>query len=200
MSARLNIGILVLALHLITGCSNLGKSYSEIDPEDALADMRKHNGYFNLKTVTPGTAKLVLRSEGFPANVSFSISDTEEICDFKILGSVRDSGHGVIYPWIADLVDSFSHRKEPLGFISTDLVPGKRVLIRGSGSWAGSGRPSTSGECGPLLSKFTPASDRAYLVRFTWEGNYCVQRVFDATDPDAPVLIPSEPGRICKSK
>jgi len=197
---RPNIGILVLALHLVTGCSNLGKSYSEIDPEGALADIRKHNGYFSLQTVTPGTAKLVLRSERFPANVSFSMSDAEETCDFKDLGSVRDSGRGVVYPWIADLTESLRPGTKPSGFIATDLVPGGRVLIRGYGSWAGFGSTPLSGECGPLLSEFTPVANRAYLVRFTWEGGYCRQRVFDATDPDAPIPVPSEPGRICKSE
>lgn len=192
-----------MALCAINGCSNLGKSYSEIDPEGALADVRKHNGYFSLQSVTPGTAKLVMRSEGSSGTVEFSMRTFSDDCNnFKSLGSVKYSGRGVIYPWIADLTQS---SKIP-GFLSSELVPGQSVLIRGNGSWNsatsyGSGSNMTlvsSGKCGPLLSRFTPVAGHAYLVQFNWENNICKQNVFDATNPDAPVLVPSEAIVVCE--
>lgn len=199
---RLRYGIFILTICALSGCSNLGKSYNQIDPERASADVRQSNGYFSLQTVSPGMAKLVMRSEGSTGNVQFSINTSSDNCkDFQILGTTKYSGEGVVYPWIAKLVSQVSRTP---GFLSKDLAPGQSVLIRSYGSSVSSTSvpdhtTSTRLEkCGPLFSRFTPIADHAYLVRFDWGSNSCTQNVFDATNPDAPIPVPSEAIVVCE--
>lgn len=188
---------LALMLCALSGCADLGRSYSEIDPEGAAADIRKNSGYFALRSVTPGTAKIVMRSEGSGSTVNFSVSTSGVACeDFKSVGRTRFTGRGIIYPWIADFSQSMSGTK---GFLESEVVPGRSVYIRSSSSWAesnsvpGSGiTTASSGRCGPLISKFDPEKNHAYLVRFVWNEWGCTQYISDATNPDAPVLIPAE--------
>lgn len=178
-------GMVLLALGVISGCSNLGKPYSQIDPAGALEDTRKHNGYYSLKSVKPGTAKLVMRSDGDPKDVLFSISSDEAVCGgFKELGTTRDSGRGVIYPWIADL--SEIGRRGPVGFVASDLTPGQTIVVRGHGSGVTTARFD---RCGPRYSQFTPQENHAYLAQFTWTRKGCQQSIADVTDPDAPVPV-----------
>lgn len=195
-------GVFILAICALNGCSNLGKSYSQIDPEHALADMRNSNGYFSLQTVTPGMAKLVMRSEGSPGNVQFSINTSSDDCkDFQTVGTTKYSGEGVLYPWIAKLTAQASRTP---GFLSSDLTPEQSVIIRSYGASSGSisipghGTSTSWEKCGPLFSRFTPIAGRAYLVRFEWSSDKCKQSVFDATNPDAPIPVPSEAILTCE--
>ena len=182
-------------LGILCGCS-LGKSYREIDPEGAEADMRKNNGYYALKSVTPGKAKIVFRSEGMPYDVNFSTSTSSVPCqDFKIIGDVKDSGHGIIYPWIANLTGSAS-RNRP--FIANEAPPGQSIQIRGYGAWIGDvNNGFTRGKCGPLVSRFTPVADHAYLVQFRFVDGGCKQVISDASNPDSPIPLPVEHIQSC---
>lgn len=193
---------LLLALSSLNGCADLGKSYSEIDPEGAKADIRKHNGYFELKAVKPGMTKLVLRSMGSGRAVNFSLSTTTLACqDFEKLGEVQFSGRGVLYPWIADMVD---RRKHTADFLVREFEPKQSIYVRSNGSWfesqsiPGSGMSTTSsGRCGALISKFTPQANHAYVVEFNWLPDGCMQLIEDATDPDHPVPIQAETTFAC---
>jgi hypothetical protein len=191
--------IALAALSALSGCSNLGKSYSQIDPAGALADIRKHNGYDSVKKIVPGTAKLVVRSGGGSYDVRFSINKQDDACQgFNKFATTRDNGRGVLLPRIADMSPG------PDGFASTDLAPGKTVVVRGESSYLtmtpAGGNSVSSGHCGPMYSKFTPELNHAYIVEFNWVGKSCEQSVVDATDPDAPVPVAAEPVLACKTQ
>jgi hypothetical protein len=187
-------------LSALSGCSNLGKSYSEIDPAGALADIRKHNGYDSVKKIVPGTAKLVVRSGGGSYDVHFSINKQDDTCHgFNKFATTRDNGRGVLLPWIADM------NPGPDGFAATEITPGQTVIVSGESSWlsatkTGNVTTSSSGHCGPKYSKFTPAVNHAYIVEFNWVGDSCEQSLVDATDPDAPIPVADEPFLACKAQ
>ena len=198
LSATVLSAIALTTLGALSGCSDLGKSYRQIDPAGALADIRKHNGYDSAKSVTPGTAKLIVRGNG-PRDVAFSTSSTENACDsFKPLATVHDAGRGVVYPWIADLSPG-------KGFAAIDLTPGQSVVVRADSSWTGyiatGNMSSTSpGHCGPHYAKFTPLANRAYIVEANWAGNDCSQQILDATNPDAPLPVTAETFPSCAKR
>ena len=185
-SSHEGLGLLLMSC-ILCGCS-AGKTYREIDPAAAAEDERQSNGYYSLKSVSPGTTKLVIRSSGMPGTVSVFTTTSDIPCkDFKPLGNVIDTGHGVLYPWIAKFSEKLTLSKT---FVETEIEPNKTIQIRGYGAWASDGRPgSTSGHCGPITSVFTPLANRAYLLQFLWLGTRCQQVISDATDPDAPVSV-----------
>jgi len=171
----------------------VGCTYRSINLEASLADVRSNNGYYELRDVGPGTAKVVVRTAGtaFPAH--FSISTAALSCQqFSDLGDVSFAGRGLVYPWIANAIQH-GHRTEP--FIVYEAKPGVPIQVRGYGSWAdGSGVGYRSGHCGPLVTKFTPQDGRAYTVDFVWGGKpECQLVVMDATDPDTPVPVQAQP-------
>ncbi|MET3183774.1 UNVERIFIED_ORG: hypothetical protein ABIC43_006966 [Variovorax guangxiensis] len=175
-------------------------TYSQINPEAALEDIRTNNGYYELKSIEPGTAKLVLRTPGAAATsaaAQFAVSTAEAPCEgFQHLGAAASSGHGVVYPWIARATRVGSGA-EP--FLLHQATPGQPIQIRGIGRWStsGAGVAFRAGSCGPVALRFTPAENRAYAVEFIWEKDMtCRLAVMDATDPDAPqpVVANSIPG------
>lgn len=179
----------------ITGCT-----YSQINPEAALEDIRANNGYYELRSIEPGTAKLVLRTPGAMATsaaVKFAVSTAEASCkDFQHLGAAASSGHGIVYPWIARATRVGSGA-EP--FLVHQATPGQPIQIRGIGNWStgGTNIAYRAGSCGPVAVRFTPAENRAYAVEFFWtKGMSCRLAVMDATDPDAlqPVEVREIPG------
>ena len=157
-------------------------------------EVNEHNGYHVLKQITLGETKLVLRSEGSPAPVGFSISSASQNCEgFSAQEFVRDNGHGVLLPWIAKLTAG-------RGFIDKSVAPAQPVQVRAYSNWSsatGTGAPGSvvsvaSGRCGPLVLKFTPAPNRNYLARLSYPGDQCSLVIMDATDPDAPTPVDAE--------
>lgn len=182
---------LLLSAGLLSSCS-LGKHYSEIDPEGAKEDVRQHTGYYALKSVTPGTTKLVLRSAGAGHGVQYSTSTAAKACEgMEKQGNVRDTGRGVVYPWVASMSLGMSRNK---AFIEQELPPTESLQVQGLGSITSSNGFGThfAGRCGPLTLRFQPKADRAYLVEFVFEGGACRMGVSDATNPDAPLPVPAE--------
>ena len=176
---------LCLAMLAITGCT-----YSQINPEAALEDIRANNGYYELRSIEPGTAKLVMRTFGAVATVSnaqFAVSTSEASCkDFQHLGAAAFTGNGIVYPWIASAL-RVGTRAEP--YLVHEATPGQLIQVRGIGNWSTGGTNITyrAGSCGPETVRFTPAEGHAYTVEFVWGKNMsCRLAVMDATDPDAP--------------
>jgi len=184
----------LFALGLLAGCM-LGKSYSQIDPEGALEDIRKHNGYLEMATVSPGKSKVVFRSEGSGALVGFASSTSPVACEgLSKLEPVRNSGRGVIYPWIADMTMAHSNAK---GFRVKEFEPTEGLQVRSS-AWLPGGNGIRSQRCGPVASRFRLNADKIYLVEFVWEGKTCRQEIFDVTDRNSPQVLPAEPLLTCK--
>jgi len=184
-------------LHLITAFLLLsGCAYREINPEAALADERANNGYLELQEVLPGTAKLVFRTAGAAYPAHFSVSTAVQACqEFDSVGNVVYAGRGIVYPWIANMAQR-GHRTvnktEP--YRVREVYPGDPIQIRAYGSWAdGAGAGFRSGNCGPVVARFTPEHGHAYIVEFVWGSKpVCSLAVADATQPDAPVPVPVE--------
>jgi hypothetical protein len=180
----------ICMLLILQACA-VGKSYKEINPERALEDVRKNNGYYSLKSVPSGQSKLVLRSEGAPQPVEFSICNGELPCEpFVNVGSVANSGHGVVFPWIAKLSNKANRVVNYKPFLEQLITPGKFIYVRGFSHWLDRRNPSLfKGVCGPRTSGFIPQQGRAYLIEFVWEGDTCRQVLYDATNPDSPELL-----------
>ena len=185
----------VLASVTLHGCM-LGKTYREIDPEGADLEVKQYNGYYTLKQVTPGTAKLVMRSEGIGVSVQFATSTSLQPCEnFSKQGIVADAGHGVLLPSIAKMI-----RGDRKGFLEQQLTPQQPLQVRAYSAWssssnAGPNMPTTvrNGECGPLVARFTPQADHAYVARLLYpDAEHCSLIVDDATNPDAPVRIDAD--------
>jgi hypothetical protein len=167
-------------------------TYSEVNPDAALADIRANSGYNELSDVDPGTARLILRSAGSGYPAHFSVSTSPQACqDFTSLGHVAYAGRGIVYPWIANAVQR-GRRTEP--YLVHEAKPGEAIQVRGYGSWAdGTGSGYRTGHCGPVTAKFTPQDGHAYIVEFVWGGKpACSLNVMDATDRDAPVPVSAQ--------
>ncbi len=191
-SVRLAVMALCLTSMAVGGCT-----YSQINPEAALEDVRTNNGYYELKSVEPGSTKLVLRTPGVAAAsaaAQYAVSTAEAPCEgFQHLGAAASAGHGVVYPWIARATRVGSGA-EP--FLVHEATPGQPIQVRGIGKWStgGANIAFQHGSCGPEVVRFTPQADRAYAVEFIWgKGMSCRLAVMDATDPDAPQPVASRP-------
>lgn len=184
--------VVIFASAVLQGCG-LGKTYREINPEGADLEVNKYNGYYTLKQVAPGTAKLVMRSEGIGVSVQFSTSTSLQACEgFSKPITVADAGHGVLLPSIAKMV-----RRGRKGFAELQLTPQQVLQVRAYSAWssssnAGPNMPTTvrTGECGPLTTRFTPQADHAYVARLLYpDPEHCNLIIEDATNPDAPISI-----------
>lgn len=167
-------------------------TYSSINPDAALADIRANSGYNDLPDVEPGTAKLILRSAGSGYPAHFSVSTSSQACQgFTSLGHVAYAGRGIVYPWIANAVQR-GRRTEP--YLVHEAKPGEPIQVSGYGSWAdGTASGYRTGNCGPVTAKFTPQDGHAYIVEYVWGSKpACSLNVLDATDRDAPVPVPTQ--------
>ena len=191
-------------LAALSGCGLMvrGPSFIQLDAKDREEDIRRHNGYYELKSVTPGTAKMVARTVGNLRSVDFEISQSGDVCKgFDKLGVAYYQGRGIAAPWVGDLLAKTTSKKE---FLAKDLVPGQPVIVKGVGLAASVDAGyivKHVGDCGPVYSKFTPVAGHAYLVQFHWSGDtVCKQTVVDATDPDKEIAMESEPIAACGAK
>ncbi|MDQ0590735.1 hypothetical protein [Variovorax paradoxus] len=174
-----------IATAMLSACT-----YSEINPNAALVDIRANNGYDELRDVEPGTARLILRASGSGYPAHFSVSTSPQACqNFASLGSVAYAGRGIVYPWIANAVQR-GRRTKP--YLVYEAKPGEPIQVSGYGSWAdGTGSGYRTGNCGPMTARFIPQDGRAYTAEFVWGGKpACSLAIMDATDPDAPASVP----------
>jgi hypothetical protein len=180
----------------ILACVLSACAYRDINPEAAAADEKAHGVDDALRSVAPGTAKLVFRSRGAGHGANYAISNSPAACrDFKSLGNVAYSGRGVVYPWIANMAErsrSAVFKTQPS--IQQEVKPAESIQVRGFGRWdQNTGMFARSGTCGPVVAKFTPKADHAYLIEFVWAENLtCSQVILDATNPEAPVPVQVE--------
>ena len=176
-----------MLLTLLNGCT-----YSKLNPEAALEDIRANNGYYDLREIEPGTSKLVLRAAGTAYPAHFSVSTSAQNCQgFQSLGEVAYAGQGNVYPWIAN-IGQRGRRSNP--YLVHDAKPGEPIQVRGYGSWAdGAGSGYRSGHCGPVTARFTPQGGHGYTAEFVWgDKPACSLVVMDATNPDMPVPVPAQ--------
>lgn len=139
-------------------------------------------------TAKENDPKLIMKSTGMPMNVEYAINSSEVNCEnFEYVGMVRDSGRGVLLPWIANLTERLN--KVPTQLDS--MVPAdKKVQIRSYWKWYDG---TSKGSCGPLVTTFTPHASGTYLVEFVWEGTAsCTSRVFDITNPSEKKTVPAQ--------
>jgi hypothetical protein len=183
---KIQISILALTVFL-SGCSSLGKTYSQINPEGAAEEVRKHNGYYELKKIPEGNSKIVLRGlNGQGISTVFSISKSKNDCAvLEKIGTTTDNLRDILLPQVVKMTASLSAIKN-LEYLKIDVNSNEPITIHGNGRlYVG----HTSGSCGPLAVEFIPKSKRSYLIEFNWRGNQCKLDIFDATDPDKPMDV-----------
>jgi hypothetical protein len=135
-------------------------------------------------------AKLIVRSANMPMNVAFSVSSSTKSCEgFERIGTVRDSGRGVLLPWIANLTE----RASRVPVEQQAAIPAEQVIqVKGYGHWMDSGG---NGRCGPLVAKFSVDPGTTYLVEFVWAGtSACSMRVSDISVATEVRPVPFERG------
>ncbi|MEJ8826277.1 hypothetical protein WKW80_30360 [Variovorax humicola] len=182
-------GILLAA---VAGAMLCACTYSEINPDAAREDIRTNNGYYDLREIEPGTARIVVRAAGTGYPAHFSVSTSAQNCQaFTSLGDVAYAGRGLVYPWIANATQR-GRRSNP--YLVHEAKPSEPIQVRGYGSWAdGKDSGYRSGNCGPVTARFTPEAGHGYTVDFAWgDKPACRLVVMDATNPDAPVPVSAQ--------
>jgi len=186
---------------LLCGCSNLGKSYSQIDPEGALEDARQHNGYYAIKKRPAESTRLVMRGFGRPFTGSFELNASQDQCTgFERAGSFAVVGRGVLLPWIADMTSRMSLTGKMDEFLAKDIQPSQPIAVKAYGGWADyeqATKTSSNGRCGPVSAAFLPQPGRAYLAEMDWSGGQCQLKISDATDPDSLIPMEALPMKSC---
>lgn len=204
-----SVRVLVLSsLAILSACSSTpraespkAKAKAQAAVARANAEVRGHNGYYALKNVEPGTAKLVVRNVGSQKETQFAMTASVETCkDLKLLGTTFDVARRSLTE--KEAYKALKKHGDTTEYIAQDLTPGQPVIVRGIGYWHsdntyGNKRYIASGRCGPLYSKFTPVEGHAYLIEFEQPTKDCAQGIYDATDPDNPVPLRSEPVTMC---
>ncbi len=190
---RAGVQLAIVALSFLLG----GCAYRDISPQAAAAD--EHALDDSLRHVTPGAAKLVLRSSGAGHAVAYSVSTNNEACQgFEPVGNVAYSGPGVVFPWIARMTERTRRglfKTQP--YIEHQIEPGRSVQVQAIGNWQQGNTPATlpmrTGSCGPLVARFLPVTGHVYAVDFVWgSGLSCTQVITDSTDLDAPAPVQFE--------
>ncbi len=79
----------VVVMTSMAGCASVGKTFAEINPEQAKIEVQSNNGYLELKDVPAGAAKVIIRSEGQPMAVKILINHSDDSCQpFQPVGTV----------------------------------------------------------------------------------------------------------------
>lgn len=179
-NARLVAGCLLAVLLALGGCAQKYMEPAVSDPSDAV---------------------LVIRSNGMPMLVQYSISFDEEMCKgFEKVGTVfANTAKGRVSSWIA----KFDEKTRRLTGATTELKvrikPDRPIQVKAYSSWSdyGAGMRRDS-SCGPLVSRFTPAGSHTYLVEFLWgDSASCGQAVSDITNPAEKKPVPADTTASC---
>ena len=163
-------------------------------------------------------AVLSFRVSGGATPVTFDWTDDTKDCnDFERVGTVQELTAEQIEARkkaIADWNEKYKDTKifgktflqpafvEPKTTLSLYTQAGVAVQIRGR-AFSSTGNSTYS--CGPLVEKFTPEGGKRYTIDFSLlpsVGTYgkCGQQIFDDTDPELRIPLPSEEIKECKKK
>lgn len=134
-------------------------------------------------------AKVVFTTSGMPMPVNFSTSTSDEACTgFQRVGSVFDSGRGILLPSIARLTEKLNKavmKAETSRTVSVE--PGMQLQVKGL---YGDDMDSHSASCGPFVTSFVPEKGHTYHVNFAFNGTQsCSQSMTDITVHDHPVSV-----------
>ncbi|MDR0565366.1 MAG: hypothetical protein LBG78_10595 [Azoarcus sp.] len=174
----------VSCLVLLQACS-LGKTYSEINPEDAERQVRENNGDKELdKPIPAGKSRLVIRSVGAPIAVKFTVCSPDSKCREW---NVADSGHSVLLPGIARMASRMRRATaNVLPYVPPLVDANQTVTISALGNWY---ETASRGHCGPLSTTLMPQENHAYIIEFRWADKICSLTAYDATNSNAPVPL-----------
>lgn len=188
---------LVCGVMLLQGCSSIGKTYMEINPEDAAHQMKTANGYYALqkfKNENDGTRSLIVfRSPQFYF-AQYYLCESEKCLDsqnreqYQDIGSVSDSSDGYVLPWVSKMVRAVSFGRSK-NFIEKLVEPGKLLKIKARGN-SYDRFFKVLRTCGPVYEEINPQAGRAYVVHYQVGNSSCHISVYDATDPDHLVKLP----------
>ncbi|CAM2154099.1 protein of unknown function [Pararobbsia alpina] len=185
INSKLNIGALFASVLLITGCATKQPAPQVSHEEQS----RSHVDGTDAFVADPDHAKIVMTTSGMPMFVRFLTSTSDQACTaFQPVGTVFDSGRGVILPGIAHLTEKVNKavlRAKP----SRTIIAEPGVPIQVEGIYGDDTDPG-SNSCGPLVSSLTPEKGHVYHVNFHFNGKQsCAQSTTDVTDLDHPVHV-----------
>jgi tetratricopeptide (TPR) repeat protein len=134
-------------------------------------------------------AKVVFTTSGMPMPVGFSTSTSDQACTgFQRVGTVFDSGRGVLLPSIARLTEKLNKAVMKSETSRTvDVQPGVQIQVKGL---YGDDMDRHSDSCGPFVTSFVPEKGHTYHVNFAFNGTQsCSQSMTDITVRDHPVSV-----------
>lgn len=181
-------------LPVLVGCAH------RPDTAAAAAALRDSAVAARLGVIASDKAKVVFRTVG-SFRVDYELSTSPQACeDFQLIGEVYDDSNVRAPDWMLNFRKVAGALLKMHPWLERDVEPGVQIQIRAMGhGMVTEGRRSGTGTCGPLMAKFTPEAGRAYLVTYIGNKNTtCVQAVQDATDVDAPFLMPVGQPRMCE--
>jgi hypothetical protein len=189
--------IITFLSFILSGCANTFVPYYKTDPEGAAEEVKKHNGYYELKKAPEENAKIILRSvSGAGITTYFSKVKINSNCiSLEKIGSAADGQRAIMSPNLKKFSEvlNIDLGSKPSEYLKIDVIPGEPITIHSIGRSLSSSNngitiTTTTAKCGPFIKQFTPQSRKSYLVEFQWDKG-CRMNISDATDPDKPLLI-----------
>ncbi|HEY1212737.1 MAG TPA: tetratricopeptide repeat protein [Bryobacteraceae bacterium] len=132
-------------------------------------------------------AQILFTTSGMPMAVSFSTSTSDEACSgFQRVGTVFDSGRGVILPSIARLTEKLNKAVMKTETSRTvNVEPGVQIQVKGL---YGDDMDHRFDSCGPFVTSLVPEKGHTYHVNFAFNARQsCSQSMTDITVRDHPV-------------
>ncbi|MDG6401173.1 hypothetical protein QCD79_14305 [Pseudomonas quasicaspiana] len=175
---------LLFAILALAGCQSNERNSSSSLLNDGIL--------FKQKTIVVDAdhAKVIMKPAGFTYPVKFSVrreGDPDPRPEF--LGTAVYTGRGKVFGWIAKM-NEVSHSAVLRHFPQLELQvdPGRSIEISGDYYVRDNNVLRT---CGPRSSVFIPEKQRVYLVEFMILDEGCEQHVYDITQPDQRVPVPT---------
>jgi hypothetical protein len=177
----------------LSGCATMVVPYHKTDPEAAIEEMKKHNGYYELKKTPEVNSKIIFRTVSNSAVTAYfsKVKTTGNCINQEKIGAVIDGNRENLSPQWKKIHKAFHFNlgTKPSEYLMIEAIPDEPITIRVSGHYlSNNGHTITTANCGPFIKQFTPQSRKSYLVEYQWK-NGCRLIISDATDPDKPLII-----------
>ncbi|MCI8207997.1 hypothetical protein AUC61_00480 [Pseudomonas sp. S25] len=135
-------------------------------------------------------AKVIMKPTGYIYPVQFSVRrDGDPDQRPESLGTAAYTGRGKVFGWIAKM-NEVTHSAALKHFPQLELQADPDRAMEISGGYDVSDN-NVRRMCGPLRSVFTPEKQKVYLVEFVVRVDGCEQHVYDITQPEQRIPVPT---------